>query len=543
MSEPYIDHEYASFSLQHQNALDILVLLERMSTDFLLYYSICALVDVVCGKQGRKSFTAQQKAEYQSRLTNHINQVLPDGKNIKHDGFKIAALSQASRLTDSRHSTWQTFLLDAQKIPNAADASFVLMIIAQCIPKKFDALRKATLQSALTLIDKIPSPIDQLSHYESYARIASTDSKMAAKEILRKAVSISVQLESTSRVKNQRRALIDLADKIDPALAAEIVKNIDDDPARAEAKRNFSESVKLANTKRQIANAKTAKEVADCDPSILPDAAWKNLSSLVANRLTTKGMDVMMGFLPVQADIGLIQAFPALSWFAENVARRYTSAKDVQAEVLPMFEVMLLTAEISADILAITANRASSSHFDIEATKEGLLVHPQDRAHAMEIIRNWLRENGDEYIKLSDPYFKLSDLDFLQLVLSECPNCSVQILTQKDELVKQKALDEEAFRTHWNTLVHQEPPATEIIGLSTDAPFKKGGPIHDRWLITKGAGLRLGTSYNSIGDDKLSEISEMTAERTKEVEAALDCFLNRQRTVDGVRVKYVSFTI
>ena len=67
--------------------------------------------------------------------------------------------------------------------------------------------------------------------------------------------------------------------------------------------------------------------------------------------------------------------------------------------------------------------------------------------------------------------------------------------------------------------------------------------VHDRWLLTNGAGLRLGASFNSLGAGKLSEVSELEPARAGTIEKQLDLYIDRQRTVDGARLQYSTFTL
>jgi hypothetical protein len=65
----------------------------------------------------------------------------------------------------------------------------------------------------------------------------------------------------------------------------------------------------------------------------------------------------------------------------------------------------------------------------------------------------------------------------------------------------------------------------------------------DAHILTNGAGLRIGTSFNSLGEGKLSEISKMEPAKALACEQELDKFFNKERIIDGVRVSYSSFTL
>ncbi len=114
------------------------------------------------------------------------------------------------------------------------------------------------------------------------------------------------------------------------------------------------------------------------------------------------------------------------------------------------------------------------------------------------------------------------------------------VLASKSELKKASALSVDTFIEAWKLQSIQDPPETEVIAISYMDSDKH--VIHDRWLLTEGNGLRIGTSFNSIGEGKLSEISEMGSVSAAACEAQLDRFINRQRNVDGARIHYTSFT-
>ena len=97
---------------------------------------------------------------------------------------------------------------------------------------------------------------------------------------------------------------------------------------------------------------------------------------------------------------------------------------------------------------------------------------------------------------------------------------------------------DETYRNHWRTrLSDQDPPDTEIVIVGTKSKHEL--PIHDRWWLTKGAGLRMGTSFHSLGVGRDSELSSLTSEDTLAFEREVDRYLTRsQRDHQGERMLY-----
>ena len=88
----------------------------------------------------------------------------------------------------------------------------------------------------------------------------------------------------------------------------------------------------------------------------------------------------------------------------------------------------------------------------------------------------------------------------------------------------------------------QNPPDTDVIMVDTAS----GGdlPIHDRWLLTKASGLRLGTSLNSLGISKTSEISLLSAAESLNCMAEANEYISRKKREHlNEKIKYHMFTL
>ena len=94
----------------------------------------------------------------------------------------------------------------------------------------------------------------------------------------------------------------------------------------------------------------------------------------------------------------------------------------------------------------------------------------------------------------------------------------------------------------WRHISDQYPPETEIVIVGIESSGKS--PIHDRWWLTEGAGLWIGTSFNSLGktqDSTIKRISEADAEQqASNVEQYL---FDRKREYNGERLRYLSITL
>ncbi len=542
-ADPYYNHDFDTCKISHEDVTDLFELMDHVSSDSILYLCINALAEAVAGRQNQSTFSAQQKADYANRIRVQISKKLPDPRNIKHIGYQLICMAQTYRLEDVPHKAWQALWEESENISNIADRGFVYVEIADCLPGKYEFDKKRLLNEALNLFYQIPSPIDRLTRLELYSNASSNDSISTVKEALKNAIVLTLQIENEEEAARHRRNIVDTADRLEPGFANELIDLMDKDPARQSAKSQMVKSNSVAKAKREIANAKSIKDTVALVREHLPDAAWKNVAALLAGRLETKSTEVMSEYAVTAGSFPLRKAYPILSWYIENSARRYVAANDAAEHLFPICEALILSTEIATRVIAHSSKSLEvAPHYDDELNPEdGLMVRPGTREDAVQFIKVWLRANAVDYIKFCDPYFGPSDIEFLRVVLSESPTCKVSILTSKEELVKKKALDAEPFLTNWNKLVDQDPPETEIIAAGMDGNEKK--LIHDRWLLTRGAGLRIGTSFNSLGQSKLSEISVMEPSKVASCEHLLNKFFARNRVIDGIKVNYISFTL
>ena len=454
-----IDHS----RLEAHEVTDVIEFMKRAPTDVLLYGLMHALIDVIANKQNKTRFTSQQKADWATQCRTIINDKLPDTRNIKHDGFKAACLALTYRLEDTVFAKWEQLVDMAESIESVADRSYVYLLLASCVPTKHQVLRETCLKSALEFANKIPSQLDRLSHLQDYAQEAfANDASASARETLRHAMRLSLEIENNSRAVRHRRELIDLADQIDPKFADELIEQIDDDPARAILKADAKRAGSLAKAKRELANARRVGEVSECDVEILPEAAWRNLAALESGRLESKPLDVMTAYVAQAAGSTLTDAFPTLSWHLANMERKYRSPQDVTNHVEPVCEALLLSTEIAQAVVCQTAKRKAQPEEEVNG---GMLVTRNGREEALNYIEDWVRANAVDYVKYCDPYFSTKDIALIRLVLAQAPTCKLFVIASKAHLQNENELSDDAFKRAWRSVSEQDPPETEVIAI------------------------------------------------------------------------------
>jgi hypothetical protein len=123
--------------------------------------------------------------------------------------------------------------------------------------------------------------------------------------------------------------------------------------------------------------------------------------------------------------------------------------------------------------------------------------------------------------------------------------CRVFVLTSKKQQLNDGLVVpcDEAYRSHWRLSVSdQDPPYAEIVIVGTES--HGDSPIHDRWWLTHGSGLCMGTSLNSLGITKSSDLRILSMQESETREKEVDKYLHREkREHNNERLFYSLFTL
>jgi hypothetical protein len=175
--------------------------------------------------------------------------------------------------------------------------------------------------------------------------------------------------------------------------------------------------------------------------------------------------------------------------------------------------------------------------------RKTFVVGVGERAKALEFLEHWLGEFAADYVKFCDPYFDLDDFEILRMLQSSSPDCHVEILTSRKQLQRFGFASDDDILEYWRGHVStQDPPVTTIVAVGTREQSVL--PIHDRWILTKNAGLRIGTSLHDLGRHRVSEISRLTASEALRCEEEVDAYLSRRKIVhERARLLYTVVTL
>ena len=354
----------------------------------------------------------------------------------------------------------------------------------------------------------------------------------------------TVMTSSDSKNRARETELVDLAYRIDSELPMQLALLHDDDPAKEKYQQRAQRQLARQDLKREI-----VLQGGDIDlrnrrnePN-LAVAAWQALGTLNAGRLVAVDIARIRDMIACASNYPLQTSYPMYSWVLSNVAGKYAKTPQATQYVRDMFEGLLKGAHF---FFAITGT-GERLEFNPEWSERGTdethaVIGVGERDKGIKFLRDWMERSVEEYVTIVDPYFGTEDLWAVRLVMEVNPQVVVRIVTRRPPKDGgEEAITSQTYGSAWRSLCDQAPPQTEIIRVGLVQSSKV--PFHDRWVLTKGTGIRLGTSLNSIGN-RLSEISALGGEDLERVRFAVDGFLTRTvRELGGERLVYELFEL
>lgn len=528
-----------SFSDVHK----LLQLCEELKEDYLVYYVCEEIADQITKKDNSTRLTKNQKAEIGRILSEMADRIFPFPSGIQHEGYKIVCKAQAFRISSESTESWNKLIDDAMKLENASDRTYVLAILGSILPTKLKRRRDELFSEAENSMDQIRSIGDRMDGYCVLVQLGMDINKKMATRLMEKAFRM-IAASGDSESETWEKDLIDLAYRIDPELPMKLALIYDDDPAREKFKKRARRQLDRQELKREIGSHDGDIDLRNRrnDPN-LAVAAWQALGTYNAGRMVAVDMSRIRDMLACASNYPLKTAYPMYSWVLSNLEGKYASTPQAARYIRGIFEGLLK----GNDFFFATTLAGGKLEFNPEWREQNrhdqhAIIGIGERERGVDFLRSWLQQNLEKNLIIVDPYFCPEDLWIIKLILEINPHVEVQIITRRT--LREESGDEigaERFNTIWRSLCDQSPPRTEIIRVGFVQSSKE--PFHDRWIISKNAGIRLGTSINSIGN-KISEFSAMGDEDLERIRYAIDGFLTRKtRELGGEQLVYELFEL
>lgn len=525
-----------------ETVLTIEHLTSLMRTDWMIYLVTRDLTDALQSKINHDAFNIAQLEDFSRRFSVLAAEKLPTPRLIAHKGYLVITKAQAFRMRKPKPGEWQELINVVDSIDNVSDRAFVLQTIALCLPANMHAKRDELLRTAEELIEAIPWDIDRIDRYIGLAEDVQTLDKSLCRSILSRAAE---GLKSKSRyTENLRHKLVDQAFHFDPELAKQLILLFDGDEVRREAQKQMRVLELQKSITGNPAECDTAPLMGEVSGSTISQIGWAMTRSLSGKRVQSYQPREIRNYLDLIAERPIADAYPLFVWYIDNLVIRFAKTEQADSALIKAFASCVMSAQLTGKIAGISLVRveaAKNRSRELSASKS-ILARPGTLDEAMEIVSRWCEKNLGEEVVIHDYFFEPSDLPWLQLIRAAKPNCRICVMTSRKHQPEPAAGEqlEDIYSSAWASMYDQIPPKAEIAVIGGE---KNGlSPIHDRWLISDKAGLRFGTSFNSLGLSRESDISELPLADIEERRLSIEKYLNRElREHKGEKLKLMRF--
>ena len=533
----------SAFVLTYPDIRNLIQLCEELEDDSMIF-SVCeGIADQIAPRNSSARITRNQKAEIGRLITEMAERRLPIPSGVQHEGYQIVCKAQALRIVGGSRETWRTLVDSARQLRNTADQAYVLALLASYLPNTLRKLRPKLFAEAEAIVDGLTSVEDRYQRYSAIVHRGMDTDKPMASRVMRKAFR-TVTTSSDSKNPARETQLVDLAYRLDSELPMQLALLYDDDPAREKYQQRARRQLARQDLKREIVHQGGDIDLRNRhnEPN-LAVAAWQALGTLNAGRLVAVDIARIRDMIACASNYPLQTSYPMYSWVLSNVAGKYAKTPQATQYVRDMFEGLLKGAHFFFAITGTGERLEFNPEWSERGTDEAhAVIGVGEREKGIKFLRDWMEKSVEEYITIVDPYFGPEDLWAVRLVMEINPQVVVRIVTRRppDDSAEEAATSQ-TYGSAWRSLCDQAPPRTEIIRVGLVQSSKI--PFHDRWVLTKDTGIRLGTSLNSIGN-RLSEISALGGEDLERVRFAVEGFLTRTvRELGEERLVYELFEL
>jgi hypothetical protein len=543
-SDVYKAPDNDEYDLDAGTAASLISLACKIGTDWIIFNLVKVIAATLVSKRNYARIRRTQVVDFLGSLTTLIKTNLPDILNISHNGFKIASLAQIYRArsicgSQVSGSEWKNLYDDARAIANIADRGVVTAFVAVAAKARMASIDADWLLAVKTDTNQIPTMVDKIDRFVWLAEIIESSDKSQALALARSGMELSKLLDREVDAYARQKKILDLVFNIDPDLVDKYIDLADKDPARQYNKKALEDRIKLKKLQREAAEGPGDINFSDQSGEDIAELCMRNLASFNANRIIPRPTEEFKELGLRAAALTISHAYSIWCWIIENAIKKANQGGKAEKAVENLFAASLNSGSLLLSLLGGPDSVLQSMRFSSEG-----LVKPGDRDAVIEMIVQWARENNGREILISDPFFGPADVDFLLSVANAAPESSLKVLTAKRHLKKQisNASFEDAFEDAWRTLCDVSPfdAQVAVIGFNVEGDH----PIHDRWLVTEQSGLRLGTSANSIGHLRISEISPIETSVASSRFAIIDDFISRRTRVwEGNKISLTTFDI
>ena len=512
------------------------------------------LIETVC-----KSIQASRSDISKSQIVDLLNQIesiafrrFPDTNNIKHEGYKILVKAKIAKIRRDVDNNifWQQLIDETRHIPNTSDQVFVKAKLLEDIP--FEKINKG-FQIRANLYDEISKDMESFrSHYEFVQRVIDISEYMYAanrvnwKEVVKRAFTLCSELPEGKEGYSSQKSIVDSMYRIDPDYAKELIKVSDTDAPINKYGKFLKRHVEMLEMSAKIKNNKTLEDVEKENSRMLVSAIFNTLKSINSEKVSSKKINEVVNYFSLGNKLPLHEAMPIFLFYLANCNRTY-GFDSGSGSLSNLHRENFRKAIKATNLIELLSHRsrANEKSFRTFFVRDGYssshAVNPGGRDSALGFIRNWMIEQVQDFVIIADPYFGKEDLEVLKIINEVQLDVDIDILASKFD---HNLNIEQVFQDHWKSISDERPPFTNIT-FCWIPDQRNESPFHDRWILTKNSGIRMGTSLNSVGLSRESELSVMKpSEAANVLENILGEYVERRkRSVNNMRISYKSFSL
>ena len=529
--------------LSYSDVHNLLKLCEECCDDHTIFFVLEGIADQVTHPDSTAKFSNDQKAEM-SRLIIHITETqLPTMEGVQHLGYQLVSKAQGLRVSVGTNEQWSALISNAQEMTNSADRVYVLALLASYLPKRMSNVRDRLLATAEGDTRNLRAIEDRYQRYSTIAKVGlDVNKRMATRATENAFRTISGGDVHRNAVREQR--LLDLAYSVDPELPMKLALLYDDDPAREQYRQRAKSQIERHELKRELADVKQDIVLRERknEPN-LAVAAWQSLGTLHAGRMIAVDIARVRDMLACASNYPLETAYPMYSWVLSNMMNKYGKTAQASQYIRDIFEGLASGASFFFSVTGSAEKFEFNPKWHHRDEDEfHAVIKVGEREKAICFLGKWFEKYTDEFVTIVDPYFGPNELWLVRIIMEANPHLNIRIVTGHADVQAGMLTDKsDTYRTAWRNICEQDPPYTEVLTVTFVGSGKT--PIHDRWILSKSKGLRMGTSFNSIGN-KLTEISVMDSKELEKIEYTVNKYLMRSvREENGERIAYELFEL
>jgi len=528
------DLESPNASIDLQRANKVVSIIENVDNDHYLYQIVNMLAHLT-GLQNNH-LSEPQKLDILTKLDTLVGTKLPDINNIDHPGYKV--LSKSSIESARRHSIKRAqshikknhnqIIQEAKSIDNIADRVFVMSIIARDLKDFENQTAISLVDEAFSIIENIPNIKDRIERLDviahSYSVLKNTS---GIDEVVRLGVRLSSSLEGIEK-DTVLASFIQMAHQVDKHIAAELTEKIEIEDPKTEYELNVNNtSYDLSKSPHKLV---TQFEGASKNNEIMRTAISQMMRAVNSNKGVPYSNKTILDWLAAGSQLEYETMLEIIEWTTEvNLQQCPPSAlsHEAMAVLRKIIDNCNILYNIGNQILPLIKIPESARLNFQGLSKSRELFKVGERNRAISWIKTWLQSNANKYISICDPYFDKEQIWILQFIPADVQvkiissNKAFGITPTINDSSETKKSNRRKIKTElltaWEKISDQSYPPTFVVIHSSVYEGDKD-KFHDRYIITDGGGISIGTSLNGLGKQE-SFITILNSDEAKYVES------------------------